>query len=475
MQAEKKRLMSFYKLISVVGIAAVIAPLFQSITLMLAGEYSYLTLLLIYPPSLALGYACQWMLLGKQERRKKLSVDFNFEQKNTLSRGRRWAASLLAAVVGAVYGLLIMFPTVLIIGVHPADLLDTVIPFIFAALSALGAFIGVRFCGVSFNRLLGIRSLIECSAAFAAYIGFGTYVLGGVSSFLFVCVAIYTLCLMIEMNQESVLQMAGSSDTCLITPQILRAGILSILAVWGRAFLILAVLLGVLTFLVVLFFLSVGITSFRMQTAADSYSAFELIFYGFPTQNATVNSIFFLLGVAVVIVSIVLLFRRGHQWQFQWTQDLHGFFARFLAFLRRIFVQFRYRKKEKTLPSIPLQAPYTDKTERVAKPPVRHRRLSYAAFARRLRSLPNIREQFSYAYRTLIALMVQKEIGVKEHHTPLEASRIICEKTNYAVVASLTELFLRTTYAREETDDGEALANATQRCCEVLQQLITTD
>lgn len=467
MRSDMKRLLSFYKLISVIGVCAVIAPLFHASVQMFAPSLAFLLTLVIFPAAVGIGYVCQWLLLGKEERLKKQTVDFNFEQKITLSKKRRLMAVALALLAGLLFGRLCAFPLSALLS---AGVKSSLAVGFFMAVCAVSAYVGVKLCRASFNQLLGVRSLIECCAAFAAYGAFGAYI-GGLGVFLFFALAVYSLCLLIELNQESVLQTIGESDTCHMTPALFRTGILSTLKVWGRAFVFMLGLLSLFTALTTFVYFSFGIIQYRLVTANEAFSAFEIVFYDIPTRNPVVNFIFFLAGIALIVFGLVLLFGRRRQWGAVWLSSLRGWLVSVLNFVQGFFSRLRYQGKKEELPSVPLTENYTDTVKKLGRP-VRRRALSYPSFLRRLKSLTDARERYAYAYRTLIAFMVQKEIGVEEHHTPTEAARIIEQKTNYREIGELTSLFSQMTYAKDRPLDENALRSATDTCCRILEKVI---
>jgi hypothetical protein len=137
------------------------------------------------------------------------------------------------------------------------------------------------------------------------------------------------------------------------------------------------------------------------------------------------------------------------------------------------FLQLRFRS-EKSIPAVsPTQTDYTDRITKI-KRQTRPRRVTYASFSRQLGSLSDLRAQYSYAYRTLVACMVQRNIGVEEHHTPAEACEIVLQKTNYREMGALTDLFLRLVYAGDQTVPDDELQAATKTACEIVKGSIVT-
>ncbi|MBR3893742.1 MAG: hypothetical protein IKJ35_01195 [Clostridia bacterium] len=460
MQSDMKRLLSFYKLVSVVGVCAVIAPAFYFLTLSIFQEKLTLLLtLLLFPATVSAGYLCQWLLLGKQERLKKQTVvDFNFEQKITIPKKQRRLAALLSIVVGALLGWLSSLPL--------SGLAWEELEALMAVYCAACAYIGVRLCRASFNQLLGIRSMIECFAAFALYALLGSYLV-------FFALALYSLCLLIELNQESVLQNARTSDTCRITPDILRTGIGLVFHAWGRAFLLALGLLSIYTTIGTSFYFLIGVTRFRLQMSEGTLSDFEIIFYDIPSRLPVLNCILFMLGIAIFIFAIVLLLGRRRQVGTVMLSAWRSWLNTLSVFLKKLLFGYHYRKKEKAIPAVPLTENYIDTVEKINRP-VRRRALNYPSFLRRLRSLDGAEARFAYAYRTVIAFMVQKEIGVEAHHTPTEAAAIIDRKTNYREIGELTSLFTQMTYAKDRQIEGETLKRATDACCSILERIIST-
>ncbi|MBO5295408.1 MAG: hypothetical protein J6B71_09230 [Clostridia bacterium] len=467
MRYDMKRLLSFYKLISVIGVCVVIAPLFFMAAGTLVPRFVWLVTFVFFPISVGIGYYCQWLLLGEKERQKKQNVDFNFEQKVTLEDGRRRLSSLLAIGAGAVFGFLCSA----LLSLFSLSKIDASFArLVFTGVCAVSSFVGARLCRVSFNQLLGVRSLMECCAAFAAYTAIMGTVLGGLP-FVFLMVALYSLCLLIEMNQESILQSIGKSDTCYMTPELLHTGLLSTVKVWARSFVFMLALLSLFTTILTAFYAILGIISFRMTWANEKFSAFEIIFYDIPTTVPVINCLFFIGGIGVIVFFCVLLFGRRREWGKIWISSLRNLLTMLVSLVAKFTVRLRYRKKEPTVPSVPLQESYVDTVKRIDRP-VRRRALSYSSFVRRLKSFSDAREQFAYAYRTVIALMVQKKIGVEEHHTPSEAALMIAQKTNYSEIEPLTALFLRTAYANDNTLGEEELHKATEQCRQILERAI---
>ena len=75
--------------------------------------------------------------------------------------------------------------------------------------------------------------------------------------------------------------------------------------------------------------------------------------------------------------------------------------------------------------------------------------MSYHAFSRRLLALPDAKQQYSYAYRTLVACLIRKHIGIDAHTTPQSIAEIVKKRTNIRDIDRITELFYASAYAPE--------------------------
>ena len=86
----------------------------------------------------------------------------------------------------------------------------------------------------------------------------------------------------------------------------------------------------------------------------------------------------------------------------------------------------------------------------IRRPPLRPERetvMSYNAFSRRLLALSDAKQQYSYAYRTLVACLIRKHIGIDAHTTPSNIADTVKKKTNIHDIDRITELFYASAYA----------------------------
>ena len=73
--------------------------------------------------------------------------------------------------------------------------------------------------------------------------------------------------------------------------------------------------------------------------------------------------------------------------------------------------------------------------------------MSYGAFSRRLLALPDAKAQYCYAYRTLVALLIAKHIGIDAHTTPQDIAEVVKRRTNIRDIDRVTVLFYDAAYA----------------------------
>ena len=73
--------------------------------------------------------------------------------------------------------------------------------------------------------------------------------------------------------------------------------------------------------------------------------------------------------------------------------------------------------------------------------------MSYGTFSRRLLALSDPKEQYGYAYRTLVACLIRKHIGIDAHTTPQDIAVIVQKRTNLKEIERITELFYASAYA----------------------------
>jgi hypothetical protein len=106
------------------------------------------------------------------------------------------------------------------------------------------------------------------------------------------------------------------------------------------------------------------------------------------------------------------------------------------------------KKKQKEAPKPEVKLAYEDTV--IRRPPLRRERealMSYHAFSRRLLALPDAKQQYSYAYRTLVACLIHKNIGIDAHTTPQSIAEIVQKRTNIQDIDRITELFYASAYA----------------------------
>lgn len=480
MHPEFRQLQPIYKLIAVIGISAVAAPYFQlfAVGVVENSALSFLIMLTLYPLLIFVGYGIQLLLRGKNKTSRDVNFHFEIGMKSEIPLAKRALACILSAVAGG--GLMGLIATAVIPMTTLGQYQHMIAWFYFyCILFGIGsAVMGAILCGVRFNKLIGIRSFVECAAVLGIYLGISIGVFGYVSIFVTFCTAVYLFCFMLENQQEAMCRAVSVSDTCHMSISLFWSGVRQIMQIWVQILALNIVLLSFYQLLVTIVLFGTGLSALKAANSTDPVK-WRAIFRGIPsaTDYPYLNVILFLMGIVFVLglVIFALLRRRlKKDWHVALTWRLLGrAVTGIVLFLQKLFVNWHFVGVKKTKPKEEKITDYTDTVKRI---PVAKRKkpLTYVTFVRRLRGMSDPREQFRYAYRTFLLSMVEKNIGVETHSTPNEASRIICEKTVYHETERLTAMFLRLTYAKDSSDADAEVNAGTAILCEYLQKCMAS-
>ena len=473
MEAEKlweRRWLRFYKLLACVGLLAVLIPVYEILCVWVANRYSGILSLFLVPLLFLLGYVIQWLLLGRSRRKlRDQQVDFSFESKKLRLPLPR---VLLACAVSAGIALLISSA----VGARLAELLgilskpDAGIPIMMAA-SAVVSVLGCLVVPLRFHQLMSLRTMLEMLTAFVLFFGLKVYWSGSVSALFIICFLLWSLCLILLMNQEYIIRPSYFSSAYYATGQLRKAGMKDAFRLWTMAVVLQLAVLGAVSLFVI-----------PLRAILTRGQNFRLIF-DFPFRSLYVLN--FLLFLASVIALLVFVFclslhvTPAHLRRF--SLAMRSFRAKIREKIRNLlrrlvsFVKNKLRKnagkllgqrfKREHLAEEPKIRNYVDTVTDATGHAVAERYDTYRAFARKLRSLKTEQEQFCFAYKTLFLKFCDENIGVKMYHTPLEAAQIVCEKTAFDDFAYLTDIYMDVIYANADRSVEKDL----ERLCEIVK------
>ncbi len=450
-----------YKLIAVIGMTAVVSVVLEFLMLMVAGKSASWITLLTCPVGVGIGYLIEHLLLRLSGKEQSQEIDFTYESKIRIPRGRTVLSCLMTAVLMSVFaywiGSMLDLIRINVMGVSMEKNMLIAFRILLSAAFIVAGCVGCYLRPCAFNQIVGLRSLVECSAVFAFFGAlqaiYGNY---GISWFFLLCMVVYLLCMAIIMNQIHIIQPSYFSPTCQVTDELRRAGFRAVGRMFGACLAHAWMLLAGLSLLI----FPLRILSYSGQT-----SAFQWLF-SFPFENhAVLNLIIFILGLVTMLVMVLYLcLRMKHP-----GIDLClGRLKRFLRYiwqsikriLSRIGLGFRLallqkssdlRKRHKNAKQ---EAPeeikltYEDTVILRARPrPSNEAVISYGTFARRVMSQPNAKAQYTYAYRTMVGCLRRKYIGIDDHTTPQEIADIVTARTNIRGIDNITSLFYASAYA----------------------------
>lgn len=457
------RWLRLYKGIACTGFVAVLIPVVELLVQWSARQFSGMVALCLTPLLVGLGYGVQILFLGRSRRKmRETGMDFSFESRKFRLPVRNVLPALaVSTVIGGSVGSGIGG---LLVGILQEECNRQIgIPLLLAVCVMLGV-IGCLLVPFRFHQLLTLRTMLECVGVFGVLLGF--YIWAGVSvSLLFVlCQMLYFLCFSVVMNQEYVIRHSYSSPTCNASSAVRSAGMRSACTLWLLAVSLLLPVLELATLLV---------TPFRVFLAVGRNPTFaELFCFPFPAFPI-LNAILFVLSVLTLISGAVLLLLRlryRREEMREWRKRLLAAFRRIRkALLRRFLTPYRPKKKhdsgqKQRRESAPLHYVDTVTPIRPRDPDIACR--DYRGFVRQMRRLPNIDEQFLFAYRVLIRTLCTEQKGIIITQTPSEMSKRISEHTNIASIDHLTDVFIHLTYARAER---HASVSDLSALCEALQ------
>ena len=445
----RKRWLRFYKFLACAAFCALAFPYVEALSTAGAREYTAIFTWIATVPLFSIGYGIHSLLrllLTKGGVQEEMS--FSFETQWRLSSPVVLIPSLVLSVIVA-----------LIFGFKAGDILEPLLyPYYnkeVGFLLLLAACIAVTVLGcllvtLQFHQICSLRTMLECLVALGLPYGFAVWWGNGVHVLFCLCVLVYALCLFILMNQEYVIKPSYTSKTCYATRELRISGIKEAVKLWG---------MSIVGALLLLSFLSVFVTPFRLMFYTDRYAVLAFPFLGWPD----VNQILFLIGLAIIPVAAVFLILRfvrprlfryvGGRCKEVWEIVKKAV----LGFLRRL----RFRKKVKKVTAEPSaamdEAPkkqhYVDTVtvSGASDKWVGQHQMSYREFSANLKKMPDLNTRYQYAYEVMIGELWRGQIGVETHQTPLEMSRIIARRTSIANIDALTNTYIGITYGENHS------------------------
>ena len=452
------RWMRRYKAIAVIGMTAVVAVPLEWLFSWFLYPYEALFALLFCPIGVGLGYLIEHLGIRLTKFKEDETIDFSYESKINVPRG----LTVLCVIVTAVLMFLLSYAVVSWVNElrlrfvgEPfyRDILILMIALLGLLLSIMGG-VGCYLRPCAFYQIVGLRSLIECVAVFA-FVGAIQTVYGAsqtVSWFFVACMVVYMLCVAIIMNQMYVIQPSYFSPTCHATNELRRAGLKAVFGMFGRCLAYVWLLLAGMSLLVF---------PWRVITFADQRDAFSWIFV-FPFgRSPIVNLIVYIFSLLTLIGFIAYIILRSKD------PDIDRYLSKIKEFFRRLWLsirllvasapsELRHLRKDRATPEgediYETQAVYEDTVIARPRPRVKSEGvMSYGTFSRRLLALSDAKTQYCYAYRTLVAVLIRKYIGIDAHSTPQQIADIVKERTNIRDIDRITALFYASAYAPEAT------------------------
>ena len=428
-----------YQIIAFFGVLTAVMPLFEFASVWCAGEYATPTALALVPPLMLTGYGLQY-LLARRWREEPRIYFLSESPRAHLSPLSRLLSYTLAGAVGIVLGWVVGR---YLIGLRDLPSRNHLGPYLLSLACAVVAIVGAVIVPYAFNQLLNLRTMLDFFALHCLVFGLQTFWGNGVSLLFVVCFWLFFLCLMLIVNQEYVIKPSYFSDTCYATGELRRAGLASAFRLWLGTVLLQIPLLMAITLVVM---------PFRLLFMVE-----ELI-WQFPFEDyPTVNVVLFAMSVAAAVVGVVILFLRLQH------EDVQGWAKTCLSWLRALWRRlrglFRIRRDTKqpaSHESEPQVKHYVDTLTQL--PPRRAAKVWNArSFRHRMQTLRTAEEKYRFAYRVLVDRLLIKGIGLHPTQTPREMARIIMNKTTISDMGTITEIFLRSAYARDRWATDEDL------------------
>lgn len=435
-----RRWLRRYQIIAFLGILAVVMPLFEFASLWCAGEYATPTALALAPPLLLFGYGLQYLFSARwrEEPRVHSISEAPHAHLSPLSR-------LLSMTLSGSLGLLLgWFVGWYLISLRDLPTRNHLGPYLMAVICAVVPMVGTLIVPYAFNQLLGLHTVLEFFALYCLVFGLQTFWGQGVSLLFVLCFWTFFLCLMLIVNQEYVIKPSYFSDTCYATGQLRRAGMASAFRLWlGTVLMQIPLLMAIV--LVVM--------PFRLLFMVES------LIWKFPFPQApTVNMLLFAASVIAAVIGVIVFFLRlQHEDVRGWLRQLQAVLYALGQRLRAIFRLPKRKRREAATEGEPQVRHYVDTMTTL--PPRRAARVWNArSFRRRLQSLHSAEEQYCFAYRVLVDRLLIKGIGLHPTQTPREMAQIVMDKTTVSDMGELTEIFLRSAYARDRWASEEDVA-----------------
>ncbi len=451
----RRRWLKFYKFLACVAFCAVAMPYFELLVSVGAGQYATAFTWIASALLFAVGYGIHAGIRSLFAKGGEEEFSFSFETKWQFSPPVVMVPSIILGVMVAI-GFSFVSGQILEALLYPYYNAEVGFPLMVIA-CVVASVLGSLLVPFQFHQLCSLRTLIECLFAMGVPFGIATWWGNGVNSLFAVCVLVYALCLFILMNQEYVIKPSYSSKTCYATRELRLHGIGNAVSLW---------LTTLLAALLTLCFLSVLVIPIRFFLTPDMSLVLDFPIKGMPGVNLTM---FFagLLAIAVISVMCILRFVRPHSLKYR-EKIIKEFLSKLIGF----FLRLRFRRKNRladmefkeVVGERPKKQHYVDTVTETKAAEVRMPR-SYRAFVKQLKALPDVNEQYRFAYEVLITELYDAHIGIAKHQTPLEMAAVICRKTNISEMDRLTATFADVTYAKGKSAsplDVEAV-------CQILQ------
>lgn len=452
----RRRWLKLYKLLACVAICAVAMPYFEILVKVGAGAYATAYTWIASALLFAVGYGIHKGIRFLFTKGDEEEFSFSFETKWQFSPPVVMIPSL---VLGGIVAILFSFVSGQVLEklLYPYYNAEVGFPLLMIA-CMVASVVGSLLVPFQFHQLCSLRMLIECLFALGVPFGIVTWWGNGVNSLFTLCVLVYSLCLFILMNQEYVIKPAYSSKTCYATRELRLHGIGRALGLWLTTFI---------TAILILSLMSIFVTTVRFLMFLEIEEVLAFPFAGMPGMNLFM---FFVGLILIPVMSVLCILRfvkpRGLKY---WERIIRDFFGKLWDILCRL----RFFKRDRTdvdmefkevVGERPKKQHYVDT---VTETQVAEAQMpkSYRAFAKQMKALPDINEQFRFAYEVLITELYDAHIGIAKHQTPLEMAAVIMRKTNISEMDHLTATFADVTYAK----DKSAAASDVEMVCRILQ------
>jgi hypothetical protein len=449
------RWMRRYKTVAVIGMTAVIATVMEWLTLFAAGNASAFLALVFCPIGIGTGYLVEHLALRLTHAKESDEIDFAYESKIKIPRMLTFVCWLIttALMVLLAFGVVTLINQLRIhlIGMPLEHKVLVAYQILLGALLSVAGCIGCYLRPCAFYQIVGLRSLIECVAVFA-FVGAIQSIYGAsqtVSWFFVACIVVYLICVAVIMNQMYVIQPTYFSPTCHATDELRYAGLKAVFGMFGTCLKYLWLLVAGMSLL---------IFPWRVITCGAQMNAFFWIF-AFPfASHPVINLTIFICALITLICVVAYICLRAKD------PDIDRYLSKIKDFFRRLWLSIRLvvisapselRRMRKTKPKAEqddtrqTQTVYEDTVILRPRKAQKEEVMRYGSFSRRLLSLPDAKAQYCYAYRTLVACLIRKYIGIDAHTTPQQIAEIVKERTNIHDIDRITTLFYASAYAPE--------------------------